>query len=57
MGVLIEIALPGQSQTDALALVVAAPPEALRGEGSRIVDEKLAGRLTRLATASCRPRG
>jgi leucyl aminopeptidase len=41
----IEIALPGQAAVDALALPVAKP---LAGDGARIVDEKLAGRLTKL---------
>jgi len=48
MGVSIEIALPGDSATDVLVLPVAEPFEP-RGEGARIVDEKLGGRLTRLA--------
>jgi leucyl aminopeptidase len=41
----VEIALPGQAAADALALPVAQP---LGGEGARIVDEKLGGRLARL---------
>ena len=41
----IEISLPGQTRADALALPVSQP---LSGEGARIVDEKLAGRLARL---------
>jgi leucyl aminopeptidase len=41
----IEIALPGQADVDALAVPVAQPPG---GDGTRIVDEKLAGRLSRL---------
>jgi leucyl aminopeptidase len=41
----IEIALPGQVAVDALALPVTLP---LSGEGVRIVDEKLGGRLARL---------
>ena len=41
----VEIALPGQERADAIALPVA---ESLGGEGARIVDEKLAGRLARL---------
>jgi leucyl aminopeptidase len=41
----IEIALPGQTQADALAVPVAQP---LSGEGAHIVDDKLAGRLSRL---------
>jgi len=45
MGVTVGIALPGQERADAIALPVA---EALGGEGARIVDEKLGGRLTRL---------
>jgi leucyl aminopeptidase len=39
------MALPGQEQADTLALTVAQP---LGGEGARIVDEKLGGRLARL---------
>jgi leucyl aminopeptidase len=49
MGVTIDIGLPGQTRADALALLVARAPNGLGGEGSRIVDEKLAGRLTALA--------
>ncbi|HET6945282.1 MAG TPA: leucyl aminopeptidase [Gaiellaceae bacterium] len=45
MAVPIEIALPGRTHVDALALPVAQP---LSGEGARIVDEKLGGRLARL---------
>jgi leucyl aminopeptidase len=41
----IEIALPGQTKVDALAVPVAQP---LGGDGARIVDGKLDGRLTRL---------
>jgi leucyl aminopeptidase len=41
----IEIALPGQVAVDALAVPVTVP---LSGEGVRIVDEKLGGRLARL---------
>jgi leucyl aminopeptidase len=41
----IEIALPGQIQADALAVPVSKP---LSGEGTRIVDDKLGGRLTAL---------
>jgi leucyl aminopeptidase len=41
----IEIALPGQTQADALAVPVAQP---LSGDGAHIVDDKLAGRLSRL---------
>jgi leucyl aminopeptidase len=41
----IEIALPGQTKVDALAVPVAQP---LTGDGARIVDEKLGGRLTHL---------
>ncbi len=46
MAVQIEIALPGETKVDALALPFAQP---VGGEGARIVDEKLSGRLTRLA--------
>src|SRR5256885_1901183 len=41
----VEIALPGQAGADALALPVAQP---LGGDGAKIVDEKLGGRLARL---------
>jgi leucyl aminopeptidase len=41
----VEIALPGQAGADALALPVAQP---LGGEGARIIDEKLGGRLAKL---------
>ena len=46
MAVPIEIALPGQTQVDALAVPVAQP---FGGEGARIVDEKLDRKLTELA--------
>jgi hypothetical protein len=49
VGVSIEIALPGQTKADALALAVTQPVAALSGDGARIVDEKLRGRLTELA--------
>jgi leucyl aminopeptidase len=45
MGLTIGMALPGQEQADTLALPVTQP---LGGEGARIVDEKLGGRLARL---------
>jgi leucyl aminopeptidase len=48
MAVTIEIGLPGQLPADALAVPVAAPPGGLGGDGARIVDDKLGGRLTRL---------
>src|SRR5690349_24257254 len=41
----VEIALPGQAGADALALPVSQP---LGGDGGKIVDEKLGGRLGRL---------
>jgi len=41
----IDIALPGRTTVDALALAVSKP---LTGEGARIVDEKLGGRLSQL---------
>jgi leucyl aminopeptidase len=41
----VEISLPGEAGADALALPVAQP---LGGDGARIVDEKLGGRLARL---------
>jgi leucyl aminopeptidase len=49
MALSIEIALPGRAQADALALPVAGPVPPLGGEGARIVDEKLDGRIARLA--------
>ena len=45
MGVTVEIALPGQTSVDALAIPVTTP---LSGEGARIVDEKLGGLLRQL---------
>jgi leucyl aminopeptidase len=42
----VEIALPGQAGADTIALPVAQP---LGGEGARVVEEKLGGRLARLA--------
>jgi leucyl aminopeptidase len=51
MRVSIEIALPGQTQADALALPLASPVLPLGGDGARIVDEKLGHRLARLAEA------
>ena len=45
MGMTVGIALPGEESADALALPVA---ESLGGEGARVVDEKLGGRLARL---------
>jgi leucyl aminopeptidase len=44
----IEIALPGQARVDALAVPVSLP---LTGEGVRIVDEKLGGRLAKLVAS------
>jgi leucyl aminopeptidase len=49
MGVRIEIALPGQATADTFALPVADPVSPLAGDGARIVDERLGGRLSRLA--------
>jgi len=46
MRVTIDIGLPGQISADALALPVAQPPEG--GDGFRILDERLGGRLSRL---------
>lgn len=48
MGASIEIALPGQTDADSLALPVTEPVAPLAGDGARIVEEKLGGRLTRL---------
>jgi leucyl aminopeptidase len=45
MSISVGIALPGQERADAIALPVAQP---LGGEGARIVEEKLGGRLARL---------
>jgi leucyl aminopeptidase len=44
----IEIALPGQTAADALAVPVGLP---LTGEGARIVDEKLGGRIQALVAS------
>jgi leucyl aminopeptidase len=41
----VEIALPGETRADALALPIAQP---LGGDGAKVVDEKLNGRLARL---------
>ena len=41
----VEIALPGQADADAVALPVAQP---LGGDGAKVVDEKLGGRLAKL---------
>jgi leucyl aminopeptidase len=51
MAVPIEISLPGQARVDALALPLAQPLAELAGEGVRIVDEKLGGRLRQLAAS------
>src|SRR5258706_13925902 len=51
MGVAIEIGLPGQTHADALALLAARPFDAFNGDGGRILDEKLRGRLIQLAEA------
>ena len=45
MAVPVEIALPGQTSVDALAIPVTTP---LSGEGAQIVDEKLGGLLRQL---------
>ena len=50
MGVPIDIASPGQTKADALALPLAQPLD-LSGESARIVDEKLGGRLKQLAAS------
>jgi leucyl aminopeptidase len=49
VAVKVEIALPGQAEVDALAVPLAQPLDSLSGDGARIVDDKLRGRLTRLA--------
>jgi leucyl aminopeptidase len=49
MPVEIEIALPGQARADVLALPVTGSTPELQGEAARILDEKLGGRLARLA--------
>jgi leucyl aminopeptidase len=51
MVVPIEIALPGRTAVDALAVPLAQPLDGLSGEGARIVDEKLGGRLQALAAS------
>ncbi len=51
MGVPIDIVLPGQARVDALALPLAQPLDDLSGEGARIVDQKLGGRLRQLAAS------
>src|SRR3954447_25222886 len=51
MSVAIEIALPGQAEADALAVPLAQPLDSLSGEGARILDDKLRGRLTQLASS------
>lgn len=48
MGATIEIGLPGRTRADALAVPVARPPHALAGEGARILDDKVGGRLEHL---------
>ncbi|HEV7133462.1 MAG TPA: leucyl aminopeptidase [Gaiellaceae bacterium] len=48
MRVTIDIGLPGRTEADALALTVSSPFEGLTGDGARIVDDKLGGRLGRL---------
>jgi leucyl aminopeptidase len=50
MSVAIDIALPGQAEADALAVPLAQPLDSLSGEGARILDDKLRGRLTQLAS-------
>jgi leucyl aminopeptidase len=45
----IEIALPGQTEVDALAIPLAKPLDTLSGEAARILDDELRGRLSRLA--------
>jgi leucyl aminopeptidase len=50
MSIAIEIALPGEAVADALAVPLAQPLDALSGEGARILDDKLRGRLTALAS-------
>jgi leucyl aminopeptidase len=51
MSVVIDIALPGETKADALAVPVAQPLDPMSGEGAQIVDEKLRGRLTGLAAS------
>src|SRR5262245_30735056 len=51
MVVPIEIALPGRTAVDALAVPLAQPLNGPSGEGARIVDEKLGGRLQALAAS------
>ena len=47
----IEIALPGRTEVDALAVPLAQPLDSLSGDGARILDDKLRGRLSRLAAS------
>jgi leucyl aminopeptidase len=51
MGVSIEIVLPGQVEVEALALPVTDPVQPLRGDAARVLEEKLGGRLAKLAEA------
>src|SRR5919198_2097509 len=45
----VEVGLPGQIEPDVLALAVPEGDEAAVSEGRKILDDKLAGRLGRLA--------
>src|SRR6266567_3338316 len=47
--VTVEVALPGQIEPDVLALPVPENAEAVLGNGRRVLDERLKGRLQRLA--------
>jgi leucyl aminopeptidase len=51
IGIEIEIALPGEVEADALALPLTEPASNLSGEAARIVEQRLEGRLGRLAAA------
>ena len=46
----IDIALPGQAEAGALAVPLVQPLDSLSGEGARILDDKLRGRLSQLAS-------
>src|SRR3954452_11262938 len=47
----IEIALPGQTEVDALAVPLAQPLDSVSGDAARILDDELRERLRRLAAS------
>ncbi|MHB8468153.1 MAG: leucyl aminopeptidase [Gaiellaceae bacterium] len=51
MGVAVEIGLPGETGADALVVPIAQPPDGPAGDGARILDERLRGRLSALAAS------